>query len=77
MNDSYVWKIRCAESGYIVGECGCHYCYQEFELDNIDDTEVEDEYDIWSDEEFDWIEDIDFQEDQDEDDEFWEAGILE
>lgn len=40
MSSDYLWKIRCPESGYIVADCGCMYCYDEFELD----TELYDEY---------------------------------
>lgn len=40
MSNDYLWKIRCPESGYIVAECGCFYCYDEFELDST----LHDEY---------------------------------
>lgn len=40
MND-YLWKIRCPESGYIVADCGCLYCYDEFELDSEFEYEYE------------------------------------
>lgn len=36
-NYDYLWKVRCPESGYLVGECGCTYCFDEFELDAVYD----------------------------------------
>lgn len=71
MKEAWIWKTRCPESGYMVGECGCNYCYQEY----VD----EDEYaDIWSDEEFDWIDEFEIEEAlYQDDDEFWEVGITE
>lgn len=58
----------------MVGECGCNYCDQEaLELD-------EDEYaEVWSDEEFDWVDEFEITEEDlfPDDDEFWEIGIAE
>lgn len=50
MNNEYIWKVRCPESGYMVGECGCLYCFDEYELDSIeidewDDLDSLDEFD--------------------------------
>lgn len=33
--NEYLWKLRCPESGYLVGECECLYCFDEFELDTV------------------------------------------
>lgn len=48
---NYIWKIRCPESGYIVGECGCQYCFNEFEMDDGLDPWSEEE--TWEEFEFD------------------------
>lgn len=58
--NEYLWKIRCPESGYIVAECGCLYCFDEFEMDSAFD-----EY-AYLDED---LEDPDIEEDPDP---FWE-----
>lgn len=54
MNNDYLYKIRCPESGYLVADCGCLYCFDEFEMDadydygdddNPEDWEEIEEYD--------------------------------
>ena len=49
MNSDYLWKIRCSESGDLVGDCGCIYCFDEFDLSESDDWANLD--DDWSDDE--------------------------
>ncbi len=57
MTDGWMWKTRCPESGYLVGDCGCNYCFQEYELENF----PEDDFDqIWEAEEdyLEWLESL-------------------
>lgn len=69
MND-YLWKIRCPESGYLIGDCGCMYCFDEFEMDTDEYAYLEE--DLPEDEDFwdlpfdEWLDDNEENEEYDE-----------
>lgn len=43
MTRDYMWTVRCSETGDFVGECGCFYCFDEFDFDMIEEsTDVDD-----------------------------------
>ena len=73
MTHAWIWKTRCPETGYVVGECQCCFCDQELEFN--EQLFEEDEYeDFWLDEEnLDWT-DVEYDEieDQDEEESFWD-----
>lgn len=77
MTHDWIWKTRCAETGYLVGECQCCFCDQEPELDEyLFELDHVLEEDFWLDEEnLDWTGlEYDEIEDQDEEESFWDTN---
>lgn len=66
----YLWKVRCSETGDLVGDCGCYWCQDEIEVD-LDDYDYHDS--DWDDEdEEEFLSELTWDEEEEEDDDWLE-----